>query len=77
MENKNEERFCRNVYCGKLLVRKEGEHIQNFKTRIFCGHSCANGQERRITAKKRANIKQNQPFVERKEMKAYLDGREK
>lgn len=37
----SEERRCRYAFCGKLLVRKEGEQPWNFKKREFCDKHCA------------------------------------
>jgi hypothetical protein len=35
-------KFCASPYCGKLLERKEGENLTNWKKRKTCGQKCRN-----------------------------------
>lgn len=37
----SDERVCAAPWCGKALVRKDGETSQNFKQRQYCGRTCA------------------------------------
>lgn len=45
-------RFCENGLCGKRLVRKEGETLQNWLNRRTCDKSCAMERESRRRRKK-------------------------
>ena len=40
MSEEEEERICRNVFCGKVLTQRENESNWDFKTKKYCNHKC-------------------------------------